>query len=242
MFLYRNDPSTLALSKRLYTAVEVVLVGLVLVLAGHGFPRLIQGTGEWAVALLVYGLIGVLIVRFWPHGALGWANRVTLVRSALIALIAGGLIANVSVVGQWQWLGIAAAALLLDGVDGFVARSTHCESDFGARFDMELDALLILLLCLALITTAELAPWVLLIGAMRYGFVLASNIYPWLKAPLFPSWRRKAVCVWQVAALLLALTPLTPSDVSALFALSALITLVYSFGVDMWWLYRRHPV
>lgn len=242
MFLYRNTQSALALPKRLHTAVEVVLVGLALVLIGQGFPRLIQGAGEWAVTLLVYLLIGVLIVRFWPHGALGWANRVTLVRSALVALIAGGLIADVSTVGQWQWLGIAVAALLLDGVDGFVARRAHCQSDFGARFDMELDALLILLLCLALITNAELGPWVLLIGAMRYGFVLASGVYPWLKAPLFPSWRRKAVCVWQVGALLLALTPLTPSGVSALLALSALITLVYSFGVDVWWLYRNPRV
>ncbi|MGM0521450.1 MAG: CDP-alcohol phosphatidyltransferase family protein [Pseudomonadota bacterium] len=242
MFLYRNVNVTLALSRRLYTTVEVVLVGIALVLMGHGFPRLIQGAGEWLVALLVYVLIGALIVRFWPHGALGWANRVTLVRSALVALIAGGLIANASTVGQWQWLGIAATALLLDGVDGFVARRAHCQSDFGARFDMELDALLILLLCLALITTAELGPWVLLIGAMRYGFVLASGVYPWLKAPLFTSWRRKAVCVWQVSALLLALTPLTPSGVSALLALSALITLVYSFGVDVWWLYRSPRV
>ncbi|MDR5897977.1 CDP-alcohol phosphatidyltransferase family protein [Halomonas vilamensis] len=242
MFLSRQAISTLVFSKRLYTAVEIVLVGLALVAIGHGFPRLMQGSGEWAVALLVYCLIGALIVRFWPHGALGWANRVTLVRSALVALIAGGLIANASTVGQWQWLGIAAAALLLDGVDGFVARKAHCESDFGARFDMELDALLILLLCLALITTAKLGPWVVLIGAMRYGFVLTSGIYPWLKAPLFPSWRRKTVCVWQVAALLLALTPLTPSGVSALLALSALIMLVYSFAVDVWWLYRRHRV
>lgn len=242
MFLYRNAQSTVALSKRLHTAVEVVLIGLALVLTGLGFPRLIQGTGEWAVTLLVYLLIGALIVRFWSYGALGWANRVTLVRSALVALIAGGLIANVSTVGQWQWLGIAAAALLLDGVDGFVARRTHSESDFGARFDMELDALLILLLCLALLTTAGLGPWVLLIGAMRYAFVLASGAYPWLKTPLFPSWRRKAICVWQVSALLLALTPLTPSGVSALLALSALITLVYSFSVDVGWLYRRHHV
>lgn len=242
MFLYRNANATLALSRRLYTMVEVVLVGLALVLMGHGFPRLIQGAGEWLVALLVYLLIGACIVRFWPHGALGWANRVTLVRSALVALIAGGLITNVSTVGQWQWLGIAATALLLDGVDGFVARRAHCQSDFGARFDMELDALLILLLCLALLTTAELGPWVLLIGAMRYGFVLASGVYPWLKAPLFASWRRKAVCVWQVSALLLALAPLTPSGVSALLALSALITLFYSFGVDVWWLYRSPRV
>jgi phosphatidylglycerophosphate synthase len=242
MLLYRDALSTLALVKRLSTTVEVGFVGLALVLIGHGFPRLLQGAGEWTAALLVYALIGALVVCFWPHGGLGWANRVTLVRSALVALIAGGLIAKGSVVGQWQWLGIAATALLLDGVDGFVARRAHCESDFGARFDMELDALLILLLCLSLITTAELDPWVLLIGTMRYVFVLASGVYPWLKVPLFASGRRKAVCVWQVVALLLALTPLTPSGVSALLALSALITLVYSFGVDVWWLYRQDRV
>ena len=79
----------------------------------------------------------------------------------------------------------------------------------------------------------------LLIGAMRYLFIAASWQLPWLSKPLFASFRRKAVCVWQVVALRLALTPLTSHLVASLLAISALISLLYSFGVDVWWLYRK---
>ncbi|MYL22466.1 CDP-alcohol phosphatidyltransferase [Halomonas alkaliantarctica] len=239
MFLYRPTPSTLALSKRLSTLAEVVVGGLVLLLLSYAFPRVIEGAEQRALALLIYSVIGVGIVRFWPLGALGWANRVTLLRGVLVALVAGGLSAEATTLAQWQWLGIATAALLLDGVDGFIARKAHCQSAFGARFDMEMDALLILLLSLALISHSGLGPWVLPIGAIRYAFVVAGGVYPWLKAPLFASRRRKAVCVWQVSALLLALTPITSSETAAILALSALFTLVYSFAVDVRWLYLR---
>ncbi|KFC50268.1 CDP-alcohol phosphatidyltransferase, partial [Halomonas sp. SUBG004] len=53
------------------------------------------------------------------------------------------------------------------------------------------------------------------------------------------SYRRKAVCVWQVVAMLLALTPLTSPLLAGLLAFSALVTLIYSFGVDIKWLYQH---
>lgn len=239
MFLYRNGQTAFMLPRRLTTLAEVGLGSLALLLFGYGLSPVLHSPMAWALAILTYTLIGALIVRFWPHGALGWANRVTLLRSALVALVAGGLAADLSAAGHWPWLGLATVALLLDGVDGFVARRAHCQSAFGARFDMELDALLILLLSVALIAHAGLGPWVLLIGVMRYAFVLAGRGYPWLKAPLFASRRRKAVCVWQVSALLLALTPLTSGTMAAILALSALLTLMYSFAVDVHWLYRQ---
>jgi hypothetical protein len=69
--------------------------------------------------------------------------------------------------------------------------------------------------------------------------VAASWQFPWLSKPLFESFRRKAVCVWQVVALLLALTPFTSHFIASLLAISALVSLTYSFGFDVWWLYRN---
>jgi hypothetical protein len=69
--------------------------------------------------------------------------------------------------------------------------------------------------------------------------VAASWQFPWLSKPLFESFRRKAVCVWQVVALLLALTPFTSHLIASLLAISALVSLTYSFGFDVWWLYRN---
>lgn len=238
MFRFLNTPGCYSLSKRLQTTVELVLGGFVLLIASQLLPNLMAEPINWTVALGLYIVIAALVVTYWPHGALGWANRVTLVRAVLVALVAGGLAAGAFEHVIWQWLLIAVLALLLDGVDGWVARRTQSHSAFGARFDMELDALLIMLLCIGLLLES-IGPWVLLIGGMRYLFVIAGYWFIWLKAPLLPSLRRKVVCVWQVSALLLALTPLTSPVLTGLLAISALLSLGTSFGADVKWLYQQ---
>ncbi|EHJ93273.1 CDP-alcohol phosphatidyltransferase family protein [Vreelandella boliviensis] len=234
-----SNTSSFTLPKRLYSAAELLLGGLLLIAVGKALPLLMATPANWWVAIGLYTLISTLVIIFWPFGSLGWANRVTLARAVLVALVAGALAANVFVGAIWQWLAIAVIALLLDGVDGWIARRTKSHSRFGARFDMELDALLILLLCAGLLRLESLGLWVLMIGGMRYCFIAASWQFPWLSQPLFDSFRRKAVCVWQVVALLLALTPLTSHFMANLLAISALISLTYSFGFDVWWLYRK---
>ncbi len=236
-----TDTTRRALPKRLYTLVEVTLASLLLFIVGAALPTLLESAINWWLAAGFYALMGTLVVRFWPQGPLGWANRVTLGRGVLVAIVAGALAANAFTNAIWLWLAVAVIALLLDGVDGWIARRTNTQTPFGARFDMELDAILILLLCIGLLQREHLGPWVLLIGGMRYLFIAASWPFAWLKAPLFESFRRKAVCVWQVVALLLALTPLTSPFAASLLALSALITLIYSFGFDVWWLFKQHP-
>ena len=227
------------LIRQLVTLFELVWGGFLLLLAGVALPAVVVSALAWGGAAATYCLIAALILIFWQHGPLGWANRVTLLRGALIAVVAAGLWVPLSPLGHWQWLGVALVALLLDGVDGWVARRTHSQTAFGARFDMELDALLIMLLCLGLLLKTPVGPWVLLIGAMRYAFVAAGWRYPWLQGMLFESLRRKAVCVWQIAALLLALTSWTTEVATQLLALSALVLLIYSFSVDTLWLYQQ---
>ena len=232
-------PTTPWLPNRLHSACELGIASLVLLVLGCLLPSLMAAGANWRVAYATYALISLCVLVFWPHGALGWANRVTLFRGVLIALVAGALANDTFTEAIWLWLIVATIALLLDGVDGWIARRTQSSTSFGARFDMELDALLILLLCIGLIQEKSLGPWVLLIGMMRYLFIAASWHFAWLAAPLFASFRRKLVCVWQVSALLLALTPLTHPLFASLLALSALVSLAYSFGIDSWWLYKQ---
>ncbi|MCL5425187.1 MAG: CDP-alcohol phosphatidyltransferase family protein [Gammaproteobacteria bacterium] len=234
-----SNTSSYMLPKRLNTATELVVGGLMLLAVGTGLPHLMATPANGWLAVGLYTLVSMLVMLFWPHGSLGWANRVTLARAVLVALVAGALVNNVFAAAIWQWLAIAVIALLLDGVDGWIARRTKSHSLFGARFDMELDALLILLLCAGLLRLESLGLWVLMIGVMRYLFVAASWQFTWLSKPLYESFRRKAVCVWQVVALLLALTPLTSHLAASLLAASALISLTYSFGADVKWLYQR---
>lgn len=188
-----------------------------------------------------------LILHQWPdpRRGLGPANQVTLGRAVLVALLAGAL-------GAPQWVeahavliaALASVALLLDGVDGWVARRCACASSFGARFDMELDAFLILVLCVHLLVLGKAGPWVLAIGAMRYAFVGAMRPWPWLERPLPERFRRKLVCVWQVASLLVCLLPMVGGGAATALLALALGLLAVSFAVDIHWLYRtrtRHP-
>ncbi|RUR33393.1 CDP-alcohol phosphatidyltransferase family protein [Vreelandella andesensis] len=235
-----SNTSSASIPKRVYTLAETVLASLLLVSLGMLLSTMVASAANWWLATGFYLVMSALVVSFWPYGPLGWANRVTLVRGVLVAIVIGALPANAFTNAIWLWLAVAVIALLLDGVDGWIARRTNTHTPFGARFDMELDAALILILCIGLLQSEHLGVWVLLIGGMRYLFVAASWPFPWLKAPLFASFRRKAVCVWQVAALLLALTPLTSPFATSLLALSALLTLIYSFGFDVWWLFKQH--
>ncbi|MFC7616486.1 CDP-alcohol phosphatidyltransferase family protein [Actinokineospora soli] len=157
-------------------------------------------------------------------------DRVTLGR----ALLAGGVAALVAERAQEPVLlvGLAVVALSLDWVDGRVARRTGTASEVGARFDMEVDAFLILVLSVH--AAFLVGPWVLLIGAMRYLFVAASWLAPWLRAPLPPSTARKAVAVAQgIALVVVAAWPV------AAVAAAALGALAWSFGRDVRWLWRR---
>lgn len=192
--------------------------------------------------LFVYFAMAALLLRHWPdrRRSLGAANRVTLFRALLVALLAGTLASPAALAAQAApFAALALAALLLDGVDGWVARRFHAASDFGARFDMELDAFLIAVLCLAPVLLGKVGPWVLAIGAMRYVFVAAMPVWRWLDHPLPDSLRRKTVCVVQVVCLLASLLPTVGARATAALLGLALLGLAASFLIDIRWLYRR---
>ena len=91
----------------------------------------------------------VLSARPTPARAdrFGPANRVTLARAALVggvtALVADPSAEPAAADGAGA---LTAVALILDAVDGKVARRTGTLRALGARFDMEVDAFLILVL------------------------------------------------------------------------------------------------
>lgn len=177
-----------------------------------------------------------------PHARFGAANGITLLRLALIALLAA-LLGEASAASlAWAALGLATLAALLDAVDGPIARRSQQASPFGARFDMETDALLILVLSLLVFALGQAGAWVLAAGAMRYVFVLAARPWPWLAAPLPPSLRRKTVCVVQIVTLIVCLAPIVPPAWAHWIAGAGLVALVFSFTVDTLWLAQRRPL
>src|SRR5262245_31993877 len=103
--------------------------------------------GRAAVLAVAGGAILLwLAIRRLRAPKFGAANSVTLVRAALAVLLAALLGAAPSVALGWAIVGLGTAAVALDGVDGALARGRGESAAFGARFDMETDALLILVL------------------------------------------------------------------------------------------------
>jgi len=198
-----------------------------------------------AIALFAAGawLVRQAVPAHAPHARFGAANRVTLGRLSLVLLLAaavGEAIADAPALA-WAAAALATLAAVLDAVDGPLARAGGLASDFGARFDMETDALLVLVLSALVLQFDKAGAWVLAAGGMRYAFVAAARPWPWLARPLPASLRRKAVCVAQIASLIVCLLPPVPPPASAALAAAGLALLVHSFAVDVLWLARaRH--
>nr|MDQ2956668.1 CDP-alcohol phosphatidyltransferase family protein [Actinomycetota bacterium] len=136
-------------------------------------------------------------------------------------------------------IALATSALLLDAVDGAIARRTGTVTAVGARFDMEVDAFL--LVVLSVFVAYRIGPWVLLIGAARYLFVVAGWLLPWLREPAAPRHWCKTVAAIQGVALTIAAADVLPRAAIDLMLAAALVLLAESFGRQVWWL-SRHRV
>jgi phosphatidylglycerophosphate synthase len=197
----------------------------------------------WGLAALAY-LCGALVTgdflrRTYPHPSLGLCNVVTLARLVIVMGLAASLFAGGT--AAWAVVALAATALVLDGVDGWLARRNGLASRFGARFDMETDAALAFVLACHALATGTTGPAVLVLGVMRYAFVAASYVLPWLDGPLPERISRKAICVLQIATLIVIQIPGLPAAPAAALVAVASAALVWSFAVDIVHLGRGRP-
>lgn len=202
------------------------------------------GAPGWLLGI-AYGLVtAVALARGLAAHAmpgLGAANRVTLTRAVLV----GGVTALAA--GAWGGptppvlLALTGVALALDAVDGWVARRTGTVTALGGRFDMEVDAFVILVLSMLVARWA--GAWVLLIGAARYLFVLAGWLRPWMRRTLPSRPWRKVVTATAGIVLAASVVPRGPRWVLVLALTVAWGMVAESFGRDVWWLWvRREPL
>lgn len=172
-------------------------------------------------------------VRRW-----GPADSVTLARAMLVggvaALVADSFVAPVSLS---VLVAVATTALLLDAVDGRIARRTGTTSRLGARFDMETDAFLVL--ALSVFVAGSLGWWVLAIGVPRYAFGAAAHVWPWLRGSPPERRSRKTVAAMQGAVLVVASAAVVPAPLTVAALVLTLALLGWSFTRDIAWLWRR---
>ncbi|MFC5996545.1 CDP-alcohol phosphatidyltransferase family protein [Pseudonocardia hispaniensis] len=216
-------------------AVQVALLAALSITIGLGPVGWLAGVayllGLWS--LLAAAARRARVTTFGP------ADLVTLGRAALVgavtALVADGLWTGEPRVVPL--VGIAAVAAALDAVDGQVARRSGTVSELGARFDMEVDSFLVLVLSVHV--AALVGPWALVIGAMRYIFVAAGRVAPWLRSTLPPRYSAKAVAATTSSVLVVTAADILPRSVAIAVVATVLALLVWSFGQSVAWLWRR---
>jgi len=174
-----------------------------------------------------------------PFGAANWITLIRAVIAVTFLLAVMGKVwfgLEIDSALRWQMVAAGALALCLDGVDGFLARRLGQASAFGARFDLETDALTMLALALLVWALGQAGPWVLLSGLMRYIFVVGGWLWPTLARPLPRRRRRQTLCVAQMVALIFALAPPVAPLSAEMMCFAGLVLLAYSFGADLIWL------
>lgn len=195
------------------------------------------GVAGWGVGLMCGFVMNAAVAR-GGAGALGPADLVTFTRATLAcgvaALVADSFFQQSAVP---TLVALTVVALVLDAVDGWVARRTRTASMFGARFDGEADAFLILVL--SVYVAHALGGWVLAIGAARYAFAVAGWGLPWLRGQLPPRYWRKVVAATQGIVLTFAAASVAPRPLTYAALAVALALLTESFGRDVLWLWRH---
>lgn len=224
--------------------IGILAVALSIVSVGALAANLLHLSAAYvAKALLLYsgGAAVILLALPGSHAfvRMGAANHVTVIRGALVALLA-------ALAGEHGTPAIATAAvvvatveMVLDGVDGHLARRSGMASGFGARLDMETDAVFVAVLALLVWQFGKAGSWVLLSGLMRYLFAGVLALVPRLQRPVPSTFRGKTIAVLQMIALVVALSPVCGSVISARIAAAGLLTLALSFSLDFVWLLKQ---
>jgi CDP-diacylglycerol--glycerol-3-phosphate 3-phosphatidyltransferase len=117
---------------------------------------------------------------------LGAATAVTLLRSWLIAIVAGHLLLPpVTGDGSLNVGLLYSLAALLDGVDGRVARRGGIVTRLGARLDVLTDSAGLLVVPLVAVHAGRLPPWYLLLSFAYPLFRTALTLQRWRGRPLY---------------------------------------------------------
>jgi phosphatidylglycerophosphate synthase len=213
---------------------QALLLAVLATAAGTGVAGVAVGAACAVIiaAALAHGLAGR------PDERLGPASWVTLTRATLAVGVAALTVDSFTHdVPVGLLVTLAAVALVLDLVDGALARRTGTATALGARFDGEIDAFLIL--ALSVYVVPAYGAWVLAAGAARYVFLAGEWLLPWMRAPLPRRHWRRVVAGTQGVVLTVAAADVLPRTLMQVLLAAALVLLAASFGSVVWWLWRH---
>jgi CDP-diacylglycerol--glycerol-3-phosphate 3-phosphatidyltransferase len=198
---------------------------------GAVLDPVVAGVALWA-GVLAYFLFSLRAEGVRKEGArgpfgpgLGVANAVTLLRGGLYAVVGGFLL--VAPTSQLAWVPAACygAGVVLDRLDGYLARTVDRETELGRRLDMAFDTFGFVVAPAVAVAWGRLPVWYLSLSAARYLFRGALAWRRWRGLPVydFPdSDLGKWLAGGQMLFLTVALLPAVPAGAVGLVAPLAL--------------------
>ncbi len=161
-----------------------------------------------------------------PFG--GYANWVTAFR---LILILGG-IAYYPYLESFELFVILGLAVTLDVVDGWLARRFHQQSTFGMYFDMETDALYVLLVCIYFYFQGVVGVWIIIPGILRYVYRIFIFLVP--KPDFKEQKQRYAAVIAGSFFVILLLSVAWQNEIQQVALIVGSLAIVGSFGKSFW--------
>lgn len=231
----------------LTTLIYICLTGMVaLVLSRVWLPdRALRWLALSApVGLLVLVIVGRRLADNRPdaksplHSSLGLANHLSILRGMLLAYLAG-FIFSPRPTGWLAWTAgtLYTSAIVIDYVDGVVARLTRHRSRLGAWLDTQLDALGILIAPVLGMWWRQLPPWYLLVALAYYLFIGGIWLRTHRQLPIFelpPSAIRRPLAGIQMGFISAILWPVLTPPFTWWAATLIMIPFVAGFLRDWW--------
>ena len=154
----------------------------------------------------------------------GLANKITLIRFAGLTTI---VLLAFRISNQTLSL-LFFVLVLIDGLDGYLARKKDQCTQFGAYFDSETDALFVCLVSVLLVSKGLSAKWILIPAWIKYYYTVFIDLAGLNSAPEKRTLFGAAAAVIMFLALVLAF--ILPENLRLIFMISATILLTTSFA------------
>ena len=154
------------------------------------------------------------------------ANLVTGLRWLLLVLLTYFMLPN------FQIAVIALIVLILDGMDGYLARKFNTQSGFGAYLDMETDAFFVLVLTCLLYQSGIFDIWIISLGLLRYLYFIALIFFKQPDQKEERVFRARLIAVILMSALVASFA--LPFAITKPAIGIASVLVFYSFGRSFW--------
>lgn len=246
-----SDSPVRARPTRRLAAETTLVVGLGVVVTLAGFELI----ASIVVRPVAWGWLGLTTATFaWELGylwqnrhtnqpvdgeqtrpTLGVANLVTLLRGVAFAGVAGFLAVEPTGLLAWGPAVLYGIGVLLDGVDGLLARTVGARTMLGQRLDHAFDTLGFLLAPVVAVVWGQLPVWYLSLAVARYVYRLGVWLYERQggtpRSLPEPTIRRPLAAV-QMAFLAVVLTPVVSPGVASVGAIPVVVATLAVFAWD----------